>query len=76
MFKIALKRKIERVLKMRNLNDMINEACIKSKKMRNVAWKMDYASSQIMREKQTDVYKKWLFLKNVKKAIEKTEKEG
>ena len=72
---MALKRKIERVLKMRGLNDMINEACIKSKKMRNVAWKMDYVNSQIMREKQTDVYKKWLFLKNVKKAIEKTEKE-
>lgn len=61
---------------MRNLNQMINEACIKSKKMRNVAWEMDYVNSQIMREKQSEVYKKWLFLKNMKKAMEKVNKEG
>lgn len=61
---------------MRDLNQMINEACIKSKKMRNVAWEMDYVNSQIMREKQSEVYKKWLFLKNMKKAMEKVNKEG
>lgn len=61
---------------MRDLNQMINEACIKSKQMRSVAWEMDYVNSQIMREKQSQVYKKWLFLKNVKKAIEKVNKEG
>lgn len=55
---------------------MINEACIKSKKMRNIAWEMDYVNSQIMREKQSQVYKKWLFLKNIKKAMEKVNKEG
>lgn len=60
---------------MRNLNDMINEACIKSKKMRKVAWEMDYINSQIMREKQNEVYQKWLFLKNIKKAMEKVNKE-
>lgn len=61
---------------MRNLNDMINEACIKSKKMRNVAWEMDYVNSQIMREEQNKIYQKWLFLKNIKKAMEKINKEG
>lgn len=61
---------------MRDLNQMINEACVKSKKMRKVAWEMDYINSQIMREKQSQVYKKWLFLKNIKKAIEKVNKEG
>ena len=61
---------------MRDLNQMINEACIKSKKMRSVAWEMDYVNSQIMREKQSEVYKKWLFLKNMKKAMEKVNKEG
>ena len=60
---------------MKDLNQMINEACIKSKKMRNVAWEMDYVNSQIMREKQSEVYKKWLFLKNMKKAMEKVNKE-
>lgn len=61
---------------MRDLNQMINETCIKSKQMRNVAWEMDYVNSQIMREKQNQVYKKWLFLKNMKKAMEKVNKEG
>lgn len=61
---------------MKDLNQMINEACIKSKQMRNVAWEMDYVNSQIMREKQSQVYKKWLFLKNMKKAMEKVNKEG
>ena len=61
---------------MKDLNQMINEVCIKSKKMRSVAWEMDYVNSQIMREKQSEVYKKWLFLKNVKKAMEKVNKEG
>ena len=61
---------------MRNLNQMINETCIKSKEMRRAAWEMDYVNSQIMREKQSEVYKKWLFLKNIKKAMEKVDKEG
>ena len=61
---------------MKNLNQMINEACIKSKEMRNIAWDMDYVNSQIMRKKQNEVYQKWLFLKNMKKAIEKINKEG
>lgn len=61
---------------MKDLNQIINEACVKSKKMRNIAWDMNYDDSQIMRKKQTEVYQKWLFLKNMKKAIEKVEKEG
>lgn len=61
---------------MKNLNQMINEACNKSKAMRRISWDMNYDDSQFMRKKQTEVYQKWLFLKNMKKAMEKINKEN
>jgi len=61
---------------MKNLNQMINDACIKSKAMRRTSWELGYDDAVALRKQQDEVYKKWLFLKNMKKAIEKTEKEG
>ncbi len=61
---------------MKNLNQMINDACIKSKAMRRTSWELKYDDAVALRKQQDEVYKKWLFLKNMKKAIEKTEKEG
>ena len=61
---------------MKNLNQMINEACTKSKAMRRTSWELNYDDAVALRKQQDEVYKKWLFLKNMKKAIEKVEKEG
>lgn len=61
---------------MKALNDMINKTCIKSKAMRKASWELNYDDAVALRKQQDEVYKKWLFLKNMKKAIEKTEKEG
>ena len=61
---------------MKNLNQMINDTCIKSKAMRRTSWELKYDDAVALRKQQDEVYKRWLFLKNMKKAIEKTEKEG
>lgn len=61
---------------MRILNDMINETCIKSKAMREASWELNYDDAVALRKQQDKVYKKWLFLKNMKKAIEKVNKDG
>jgi len=61
---------------MKNLNQMINDTCIKSKTMRRASWGLNYDDAVALRKQQDEVYKKWLFLKNMKKAIEKVEKEG
>ena len=61
---------------MRELNKKINDMCRKSKAMRRLSWELDYESSLVLREQQDKVYKQFQFLKNMKKAIEKTEKEG
>ena len=61
---------------MKNLNQMINDTCIKSKAMRKTSWELNYDDAMALRKQQNEVYKKWLFLKNMKKAIEKVGKEG
>lgn len=61
---------------MKNLNQMINDTCMKSKAMRRTSWGLNYDDAVALRKQQDEVYKKWLFLKNMKKVIEKTEKEG
>lgn len=61
---------------MRELNEKINDMREKSKAMRRLSWELDYESSLVLREQQDKVYKQFQFLKNIKKAIEKTEKEG
>ena len=63
-------------MQMRELNKKINDMCRKSKAMRRLSWELDYESSLVLREQQDKVYKQFQFLKNMKKAIEKTEKEG
>lgn len=59
---------------MRDLNEKINDLCIKSIKMRREAYGLDFDKSQELRKQQDEVYKKYMFLKNMKKAIERTEK--
>ena len=61
---------------MRDLNEHINDLCIKSKKMRSEAFDLDFDGAQKLRTKQNEIYKKYMFLKNMKKAIKKIEKEG
>ena len=61
---------------MKNLNQMINDACMKSKAMRKTSWELGYDDAMALRKQQNEVYKRWLFLKNMKKVIEKVEKEG
>lgn len=61
---------------MKNLNQMINEACMKSKAMRKTNWELNYDDAVALRKQQNEVYKKRLFLKNMKKAMEKINKEG
>lgn len=61
---------------MRTLNQMINDACMKSKAMRRTSWELNYDDATALRKQQDEVYKKWQFLKQMKKAMEKVEKEG
>ena len=61
---------------MKNLNQMINDACTKSKAMRRTSWELSYDDAVALRKQQDEVYKRRLFLKNMKKTIEKVEKEG
>lgn len=61
---------------MRELNEKINNMREKSKAMRRLSWELDYEKSLALREQQDKIYKQFQFLKNIKKAIEKVEKEG
>ena len=60
---------------MRDLNEHINDLCIKSKKMRSEAFDLEFDEAQKLRAEQTEIYKKYMFLKNIKKAIQKNERK-
>lgn len=60
---------------MKVIRQKMREECQKSIKMRSLAIDKKYAGLNL-REKQDEIYKKYLFLKKLNKAMEEKEKDG
>lgn len=60
---------------MKVIRQKMREECQKSIKMRSLAIDKKYAGLNL-REKQDEIYKKYLFLKKLNKALEEKEKNG
>lgn len=60
---------------MKVIKDKINEELIKSKKLREYAFDTSFKNSFKVRQEQDVAYKKFLFFKNLNKAVEKVNKE-
>ena len=60
---------------MKVVRQKMREECQKSIKMRSMAIDKEYSGSNL-REEQDKVYKKYLFLKGLNKALEEKEKNG
>lgn len=56
------------------INRMIKEECYKSKKLRQLSCECGFEKGEKLREQQDKHYKKFLFLKNLSKEMEKTKK--
>ena len=56
---------------MKFINDMINEECQKSKRLRELACECNFEKGVEIRKKQNESYKKFVFLKNLNKEMGK-----
>ncbi len=61
---------------MKSLNEKINEERIKSQKLRESAWETEFHRCQEIRKEQQKHWQKFLFLKELRKALEKEGKQN
>ncbi len=61
---------------MRELNDHINNLCIKSKRMRSVALDIHGEKSIKIKEEQDKIYKELQFLRELRTAMNKERKKN
>ena len=55
---------------MKTINEMKNNEYEKSRKLKEIAFGIDYEKAKEIRKEQKNSYNKWLFLKGLGKAME------